>query len=105
MITFPVFSARGLIVVMTLCFASAVSAFPAASVPSATSQQVADAACQAELDKFEKNIVYLRQTSGDQAASTVQEKLLPAKTSDELLAKEGPCGVTRFLRAKNKKIL
>ncbi len=72
---------------------------PAAALPGLPHAQN-DLTCQNELVKFEQTMGYLRQTSGDQAATTVQDKLLPAKTREELMAKEGPCGVVRYLRAK-----
>jgi 2-methylaconitate cis-trans-isomerase PrpF len=84
---------RALLATTVVCVASAATA-------STTQPALTEATCQNEMVKFEQTMGYLRQTSGDQAASTVQDKLLPAKTREELLAKEGPCGVVRFLRAK-----
>jgi hypothetical protein len=71
-----------------------------ASAPTVQTQALNDVSCQKELAKFEQTLGYLRQTSGTQLATTVQDKLLPAKTREDLLAKEGPCGVVRFLREK-----
>ncbi len=79
-----------------LCAAASLSANTLPGLPKAQN----DVSCQNELVKFEQTMGYLRQTTGDQAATTVQDKLLPAKTREELMAKEGPCGVVRFLRAK-----
>ncbi len=94
--TVSAFSLRTLLAT-ALVFAAGLAT---AATPSTTQPALTEANCQNEMVKFEQTMGYLRQTSGDQAATTVQDKLLPAKTREELMAKEGPCGVVRFLRAK-----
>ena len=57
--------------------------------------------CRAEVSKFEQAIGFVRQNQqGTQAAQTLKEKLLPAKLENELLFKEGYCGLARHLRDK-----
>ena len=56
--------------------------------------------CKAEVSKFEQAIGFVRQNQGIQAARELKEKLLPAKLENELLFKEGYCGLARYLRDK-----
>ena len=63
------------------------------------SQQAQDP-CRAEVSKFEQAIGYLLQVQGSQAAAELKEKLLPAKVENEILFKEGYCGLARYLREK-----
>jgi hypothetical protein len=56
--------------------------------------------CRAEVSKFERAIGFVRQNQGTQAAQDLKEKLLPAKLENELLFKEGYCGLARYLRDK-----
>ena len=56
--------------------------------------------CRAEVSKFERAIGFVRQNQGNQAAQDLKEKLLPAKLENELLFKEGYCGLARHLRDK-----
>ena len=56
--------------------------------------------CRSEVSKFEETIALIRQTQGTPAATALKEKLLPAKLENELLFKEGYCGLARYLREK-----
>ncbi|UUZ64645.1 hypothetical protein LP417_06800 [Polaromonas sp. P1-6] len=58
------------------------------------------AQCRADVSKFEQAIGYIRQTQGNQAASDLKEKLLPAKLETEILFKDGYCGLARHLHDK-----
>ena len=55
-------------------------------------------ACRSEVSKFEQAIGLVRQTSGQQVAADVKERLLPAKLENEILLKDGYCGLARYLR-------
>ena len=63
------------------------------------SQQTQDP-CRAEVSKFEQAIGYIRQVQGSQAAAELKEKLMPAKVENEILFKEGYCGLARYIREK-----
>eukprot|EP01034_Spumella_vulgaris_P004722 gene4722-6032_t len=56
--------------------------------------------CRAEVSKFEQAIGFVRQNQGAQAASELKEKLLPAKLENEILFKDGYCGLARYIREK-----
>jgi hypothetical protein len=56
--------------------------------------------CRSEVSKFEEAIGYIRRTQGNAAAAELKEKLLPAKVQDEILFKDGYCGLARYLREK-----
>ena len=57
-------------------------------------------ACKQEVAKFERAIGYIRQTQGNQAAAELKEKLLPAKVQNDILFKDGYCGLARYIREK-----
>ena len=63
------------------------------------SQQAQDP-CRAEVSKYEQATGYTRQVQGSQAAAELKEKLLPAKVENEILFKEGYCGLARYIREK-----
>jgi hypothetical protein len=56
--------------------------------------------CRVEVSKFEQAIGFIRQNQGNQAASDLKERLLPAKLENEILFKDGYCGLARYLREK-----
>lgn len=56
--------------------------------------------CRAEVSRFEQAIGFIRQNQGAKAAADLKEKLLPAKLENELLFKEGYCGLARYIRDK-----
>lgn len=57
-------------------------------------------ACKREYVKFEEAIGFLRRTQGNEAAAALKEKLLPARLQDEILLRDGYCGLARYLREK-----
>jgi len=59
--------------------------------------------CLAEVSKFEQAIGFIRQTTGNKAAAELKEKLLPSKLENEILLKDGYCGLAKYL--KDKKLL
>lgn len=63
------------------------------------SQQPQDP-CRAEVSKFEQAIGFIRQNQGSQAAAELKEKLLPAKLENDILFKEGYCGLARHIRER-----
>ena len=56
--------------------------------------------CRAEVSKFEQAISFVRQSQGSKAAAELKEKLLPAKTENEILFKDGYCGIAKYLKEK-----
>ena len=57
-------------------------------------------ACRETVVKFEESMNFVRKSAGYEKAAEVKESLLPNKLESELFAKEGYCGVARYLRAK-----
>ena len=57
-------------------------------------------ACRAEVSKFEQAIGLVRQTSGQQTAADLKERLLPAQLENDIQFKDGYCGLARYLRDK-----
>jgi hypothetical protein len=66
----------------------------------ATTDMNAQDPCRAEVSKFEQAIGFVRQNQGNQAAQELKERLLPAKLENDLLFKEGYCGLAKYLREK-----
>lgn len=56
--------------------------------------------CRVEVSKFEQAIGFVRQNQGNQAATELKEKLLPAKLENEILFREGYCGLARYIKEK-----
>ncbi|GLS14554.1 MULTISPECIES: hypothetical protein [Hydrogenophaga] len=56
--------------------------------------------CRAEVSRFEQVIGFVRQSQGNQAAAALKESLLPAKVENDILMREGYCGLARYLREK-----
>jgi hypothetical protein len=75
-------------------FAQSTSATPA---PSTLTVQDA---CRSEVSRFEETIGQIRRQSGTAAAAALKEKLLPAKLENEILFKDGYCGLARHIREK-----
>ncbi|MBE2262915.1 MAG: hypothetical protein IAE92_09235 [Burkholderiaceae bacterium] len=65
-----------------------------------TPQLQAPDACKQEVSKFEQTIGFIRQTQGNKAAAELKEKLLPAKLENEILFKDGYCGLAKYIRDK-----
>ncbi len=83
---------------LSLVFVSWISA-AGAQTSIDPSQQQQDP-CRAEVSKFEQAIGFVRQSQGTQAAAELKEKLLPAKVENDILFKEGYCGLARYIREK-----
>ena len=56
--------------------------------------------CRLEVSKFEQAIGFVRQNQGNQAAMDLKERLLPAKVENEILMKDGYCGLAKYIREK-----
>ena len=84
---------------VALALLAALPAFAATQVAQDGSVQVQDP-CRVEVSKFEQAIGFIRQTQGNQAATELKEKLLPAKVENEILFKEGYCGLAKYIREK-----
>lgn len=57
-------------------------------------------ACREMVAKFEESMAFVRKSVGYEKAAEIKESLLPNKVESELFAKEGYCGVARYLKAK-----
>lgn len=68
-----------------------------AQTPVDPSRQAQDP-CRAEVSRFEQAIGFIRQNQGAQAASELKEKLMPAKLENDILFKDGYCGLARYIR-------
>ncbi len=66
----------------------------------ATKVQQQAPACLNDISRFEQTLVLVRQTTGEKAAGELKEKLLPATQEMDILAREGYCGLSRYLREK-----
>lgn len=87
------------IVVLTLIsglFPAQAQNRPAASTAAPESQD----RCQADVLKFEQVMSFIRDSQGPQAAAKLKEKLLPAQTENDILTKNGYCGLARHLHEK-----
>jgi Tfp pilus assembly protein PilF len=87
---------------ITWCAALFIPVFPlcaSTSVNPDLSVQAQDP-CRADVAKFERAIGFARQTQGNQAAAELKERLLPAKVENEILFKDGYCGLARHLKEK-----
>ena len=56
--------------------------------------------CLNDVSKFEQTIGLLRQAQGNKAASEIKERLLPTQLENEILVKDGYCGLAKYLRDK-----
>jgi hypothetical protein len=83
-----------------LALLSSLLALGASAENSADGKSSGEAVCQKELSKFEQTIALLRQVQGNKAAAEVRERLLPAKLENEILTKDGACGLAKHLRKK-----
>jgi hypothetical protein len=54
--------------------------------------------CRTEVLRFERAIGFIRQAQGVDAAADLKEKLLPAKLENEILFKDGYCGLAKYLK-------
>jgi hypothetical protein len=86
-----------------IALVAAAAALPPAAWPQIAPADVSQAPqdpCRVEVSKFEQAIGFVRQNQGNQAAQDLKERLLPAKLENDLLFKEGYCGLARYLRDK-----
>jgi hypothetical protein len=84
---------------LTLLAPLTVLAAPAAE-PATGGKTPTEAQCQRDLSKFEQAIAFARQAQGQEAAAKLRERLLPAQLENDLLAREGACGLAKHLRDK-----
>lgn len=63
-------------------------------------QDVQDQQCRDTVAKFEESMSFVRKSVGYEKAADIKESLLPNKLESEIFAKEGYCGVARYLKAK-----
>ncbi len=56
--------------------------------------------CRSEVSRFEQAIGFIRQNQGNQAAMDLKERLLPAKLENDILFKDGYCGLARYIKEK-----
>ena len=56
--------------------------------------------CRETVAKFEESMAFVRKSLGYEKAAEIKESLLPNKLESELFAKDGYCGVARYLKAK-----
>lgn len=56
--------------------------------------------CKSAVSKFEQTIGFIRQSQGNKAAAELKEKLLPAKVENDILFKDGYCGLAAYLKEK-----
>ena len=56
--------------------------------------------CKVSVVKFEETIAFIRNSQGVKAAAELKEKLLPAKLANDILFKDGYCGLANYLREK-----
>ena len=66
----------------------------------AASQDTQESQCRETVAKFEESMSFVRKSVGYEKAAEIKESLLPNKVESEIFAKEGYCGVARYLKAK-----
>ena len=59
-----------------------------------------DAQCRETVAKFEESMSFVRKSVGYEKAAEIKESLLPNKLESEIFAKEGYCGVAKYLKSK-----
>lgn len=70
------------------------------TTPNGVSKDMTAEACKRDVLRFEEAIGFVRQSQGPEAAAALKEKLLPAAVANDLLMKEGYCGIARHLKEK-----
>ena len=63
-------------------------------------QDAQEQQCRETVAKFEESMSFARKSLGYEKAAEIKESLLPNKLESELFAKEGYCGVAKYLKAK-----
>ena len=66
----------------------------------AASPEAQEAPCRETVAKFEESMGFIRKSVGYEKAAEIKESLLPNKLESEIFAKEGYCGVAKYLKAK-----
>lgn len=66
----------------------------------AANAEAQEQACRDTVAKFEESMAFVRKSVGYEKAAEIKESLLPNKLESELFAKEGYCGVAKYLKAK-----
>lgn len=87
-----------MIIPLAVWGAGMVQAQPAAAPAATTALFSSPDACKREVVKFEEAIGVIRQAQGNEAAAALREKLLPAKVQEDILFKDGYCGIVRYLQ-------
>lgn len=59
-----------------------------------------EAQCRETVVKFEESMSFVRKSVGYEKAAEIKESLLPNKLESEIFAKEGYCGVAKYLKSK-----
>ena len=90
----------GLVLLSTMPLPAALALGTPAGSPDFGPKAQADNPCLTEVSKFEQVIAFIRQSQGKEAAASLKEKLLPAKLENEILFKEGYCGLAKNLRER-----
>ena len=65
-----------------------------------TAQDAQEQQCRETVAKFEESMSFVRKSLGYEKAAEIKESLLPNKLESEIFAKEGYCGVAKYLKAK-----
>ena len=69
-------------------------------VAPAWGQDASEAQCRETVAKFEESMSFIRKSVGYEKAAEIKESLLPNKLESEIFAKDGYCGVAKYLKAK-----
>lgn len=64
------------------------------------SPEAQEAQCREVVAKFEESMSFVRKSVGYEKAAEIKESLLPNKVESEIFAKDGYCGVAKYLKAK-----
>ena len=59
-----------------------------------------EAQCREVVAKFEESMSFVRKSVGYEKATEIKESLLPNKVESEIFAKDGYCGVAKYLKSK-----
>lgn len=59
-----------------------------------------EAQCRETVAKFEESMSFVRKSVGYEKAAEIKESLLPNKLESEIFAKDGYCGVAKYLKTK-----
>lgn len=79
-------------------FCAAVVSLPV--VAQTPTQDTSESQCRDTVAKFEESMSFVRKSLGYEKAAEIKESLLPNKLESEIFAKEGYCGVAKYLKVK-----